>query len=620
MENQKTKIISIVALVALALTLITATYAYFQAQTGEGSQTDIKINANTVDTLTFASGKPISITLDKDNFASGKGNQTGTTFASAMLTANNKTNTATMYYNLYLSIYQNNSEYTLNEAKPEIILTITDDDGNVIRNIENLSFKTVVDAQGNSIAGFDVTKLKGIITIFNKKEITASSQRTDKWNFNITFVNYDEDQSANAGKNFGAKIIISKDEYNPTLADYCDEGENLSNCIVKFGNLGYDTSKIYIHDENLENGAGDNSYRYAGSGAHDDLYSCKYNGNDVYNKYMEKGLANKGGCSIIFHIPNSEYYFDNSIFIDEQSVSWDATNSKCMTANGEEVSDNFASTSNTVDESSCQGTAIKNNVTYGYALGLEKLGAGEETFSEPAYAGISNYVCFGSNEKNCPEDNLYQIIGVFDNRVKLIKSEFAGSDLLGTDGDYKVGNFYYWNYNSSESGKTNIWKYSLLNKVNLNTNYLNNIGSDWASKIETFTWKLGAVGWYTFLNGNLTFKDFYDKDFKNNLGDYTAKIGLMLASDYAFATTQENWGNLIKKTVFTRQNNWIFPGGWTLTEESDYSEKVFTAGSSVDVDDVSWGNANSVKPVFHLISSVTYVSGTGSANDPFRIK
>ena len=53
MENKKTKIISIVSLVALALTVVTATYAYFQAQTGEGSQTDIKINANTVDTFTF---------------------------------------------------------------------------------------------------------------------------------------------------------------------------------------------------------------------------------------------------------------------------------------------------------------------------------------------------------------------------------------------------------------------------------------------------------------------------------------------------------------------------------------------------------------------------------------
>ena len=95
MESQKTKIISIASIIALALTLVTATFAYFMAQTGEGKSTDIKINASTVDTLTFETGSAISLNLNQDNFASGAGNQTGTTFAKAMLTANNKTNSAT---------------------------------------------------------------------------------------------------------------------------------------------------------------------------------------------------------------------------------------------------------------------------------------------------------------------------------------------------------------------------------------------------------------------------------------------------------------------------------------------------------------------------------------------
>lgn len=75
MENKKTKIISVVSIIALALTLFTATYAFFAAQTGEGAQTDIKINASTVDTLTFETGSAISLSLDQENFASGKGNQ-----------------------------------------------------------------------------------------------------------------------------------------------------------------------------------------------------------------------------------------------------------------------------------------------------------------------------------------------------------------------------------------------------------------------------------------------------------------------------------------------------------------------------------------------------------------
>ena len=71
MENQKTKIISIASIIALALTLVTATFAYFMAQTGEGKSTDIKINANTVDTFTFEAGSAISLNLNQDNFASG---------------------------------------------------------------------------------------------------------------------------------------------------------------------------------------------------------------------------------------------------------------------------------------------------------------------------------------------------------------------------------------------------------------------------------------------------------------------------------------------------------------------------------------------------------------------
>ena len=81
MENKKTKIISIVSLIALAITLITATYAYFAAQTGEGASTDIKINANTTDVFTFETGSAISISLNQENFASGTGNQSGTTYA-----------------------------------------------------------------------------------------------------------------------------------------------------------------------------------------------------------------------------------------------------------------------------------------------------------------------------------------------------------------------------------------------------------------------------------------------------------------------------------------------------------------------------------------------------------
>ena len=126
MENKKTKIISMISIIALVLTVVTATYTYFQAQTGEGSQTDVKINANTVDTLSFETSSSLAFTADQDTFANGKASLSDTTFAKAILTANNKTNSATNNYNLYLNISDNNFTYTQDTNTPELLLQITD--------------------------------------------------------------------------------------------------------------------------------------------------------------------------------------------------------------------------------------------------------------------------------------------------------------------------------------------------------------------------------------------------------------------------------------------------------------------------------------------------------------
>ena len=271
MENQKTKIISIASIIALALTLVTATFAYFMAQTGEGKSTDIKINASTVDTLTFEAGSAISLNLNQDNFASGKGNQTGTTFAKAMLSANNKTNTATEHYYMYLNISENTFTYTQNENTPEILLTIKDASGNEIKSITGLTHKTVTDGKGASISGFDITTKSGLITLFDNREITTTSSKTEKWNITVTFVNYNADQSANAGNSFSGQILIQKEVKSKTMADVCSNGQTLNSCIVSMN--GKDNT-LYYHDSTLANGAGDNSYRYAGASDSVNNYIC----------------------------------------------------------------------------------------------------------------------------------------------------------------------------------------------------------------------------------------------------------------------------------------------------------------------------------------------------------
>ena len=266
MENKKQAIIlSVVAIVTLLSLILGATYAYFQASGNSGSSTNVNVTTYTSDLLTFEIGNDIAVYADQTSFASGKGNATGSTFAKAILTANNKTNTATKNYYVYLNISENTFTYTQNESTPELLLTIKDTSGNEITSITSLTYKTVTDGKGASISGFDITTKSGVITLFDNREITANPTKTEEWNITVTFVNYNANQTGNAGKSFNAKLIIQQEsQSNQTLADYV---------ISQYTGTQGDNA-LYYHNSTLTNGAGDNSYRYAGASDSVNNYIC----------------------------------------------------------------------------------------------------------------------------------------------------------------------------------------------------------------------------------------------------------------------------------------------------------------------------------------------------------
>ena len=276
MQNKKQIILSIIAIVTLAILVIGASFAYFAAQGNTSAQTSATVKTYTVDVFSFETGDPISFSLNQENFASGAGNQTGSTFAKAILTANNKTNTATDHYNLYLNISENTFTYTQNENTPEILLTIKDASGNEITSVTGLTYKiNVTDGKGASISGFDITTKSGLITLFNNREITTTSTITENWNVTVTFVNYNSNQAGNAGKNFAAKLMIQKEEIPTVLSDVCTNGNNLATCITTLSNKSEPSLvNIYHHTSSLANGAGDNSYRYAGASDSVNNYIC----------------------------------------------------------------------------------------------------------------------------------------------------------------------------------------------------------------------------------------------------------------------------------------------------------------------------------------------------------
>ena len=270
--------------------------------------------------------------------------------------------------------------------------------------------------------------------------------------------------------------------------------------------------------------------------------------------------------------------------------------------------------------------------------GAGTYGAQEAGDGSYRYAGANpnNYVCFGSDATTCPNDNLYRIIGVFGDQVKLIKHDYAGSNLLGTNGAYQgtaspssystyKGSqstlyWYYWN----NSTYVNVWSQSNLNTVNLNTNYLNNIGSTWSSKIATTNWNVGGNTVDNIYN--VPVKKTYQNEIVSPAENttYSAKIGLMYTSDYGYSASPDNWNtNLYDYDNDTnRNNNWMYMGwyDWTVSPcRSDDMDDAFVVGNTGIVDYASVVDVYGVRPSFYLESSVAYSSGNGTQENPYRI-
>jgi len=597
MENKKQAIIlSGVAIVALLALIIGATYAYFRASGNSGSNTDINVTTYTLDLLSFEMGSDIKINADQTSFASGKGNATGSTFAKAILTANNKTNTATKNYYMYLNISNNTFTYTQNENTPELLLTITDVSGNAITSITGLTYKTVIDGKGTSVSGFDITTKSGLLTLFDNREITASPTKTEEWNVTVTFVNYNVNQTGNAGKSFNAKLMIQQEEYELTLADIC-AGKTLSDCVISQYTGTQGDNALYYHNSTLTNGAGDNSYRYAGG------------------DYVLTEAGKATGATMMIGYNNSV----TTALID-------------FYCNGTKQYVGYASSCSTSHYYLIKGDTTQYQ-TYNEALNASV---------EKGYLtkdNVKNFVCFGSDATTCPTENLYRIIGVFNNHVKLIKYDYAKSSLLGTDGDFSQE--YTSNYFSGEQGEspssnslyywnnagTNTWSASKLNTVNLNTNFTTNIGTEWANKIATTTWKVGG-GTYANLRDAVPKTAYqYEVGSSASTTTYDAKIGLMYVSDYYYSASPSAWtlvgynSDYTKSYASAKGENWLYGGGWdwTISRTSDVSNYAFFVSVSGSVGNYFVYNNYGVRPSFSLLSSTTYVSGSGSMSDPVRI-
>ena len=266
------------------------------------------------------------------------------------------------------------------------------------------------------------------------------------------------------------------------------------------------------------------------------------------------------------------------------------------------------------------GTQGENGIYYHNASLTN--GAGDNNYR---YAGANpnNYICLGSDATTCPDDNLFRIIGVFGDKVKVIRDKSVVK--------------MHW-----DTSNYNTWSISSLNTY-LNGTYLTSIGT-LSDKIDMATWKVGGNTWDNISVS--TAKEVYDYEIKNpsttaSTGEteYSAKIGLMYVSDYMFAVLQDNWtlvaynsNDATKDYRAVKTENWLYLGSdeYTITRSSKYSGDVFAIYSSGEVYSYSVScdsgeplpcsvYAKYARPSFYLISSVEYSGGTGTSSDPIRI-
>ena len=228
-------------------------------------------------------------------------------------------------------------------------------------------------------------------------------------------------------------------------------------------------------------------------------------------------------------------------------------------------------------------------------------GAGDNSYRFSG-ANPNNYVCFGTDEVSCPEDNLYRIIGVFNGQVKLIKATSYRS--------------YAW-----DADNVNTWDGTTKPDIytTLNTTYYNTLGSEWQSKIATHSWKVGGMASDT----SATAKDYYDTEVGTGQSGYeeTMKIGLMYVSDYGYGASEEYWTTELNNYEPTVDSNWMYLGAheWLISRNSGGTYNAFNVLVAGYVRSNYVYATRAVRPSFYLESDVTYASGSGSMTDPLKI-
>ena len=254
----------------------------------------------------------------------------------------------------------------------------------------------------------------------------------------------------------------------------------------------------------------------------------------------------------------------------------------------------------------------------------------------------NNYVSF-NNE-------LWRIIGVFGNNVKLVRSEKLGdlswdSSESSVNGGYGVNEWSQadlQNYlNKMYYGGTSVTCYN--GKSNKTTTCpTGTIDETAKTLIDNHIWNTGAieyntrtdtVAFYKDERGNQTGKICSSGNNCNDTVERTTTwpgyIGLPYPTDYAYASSENICEtNMVKQdssnAYICKNNNWMFKNIWYWTlspsASSGISRFVWLVHSDGDVRYSNAANGGAVFPAIYLKSNILIESGKGTSSNPYILK
>ena len=267
---------------------------------------------------------------------------------------------------------------------------------------------------------------------------------------------------------------------------------------------------------------------------------------------------------------------------------------------------------------------------------------------------------YGSNPNNYVSFNneLWRIIGVFGNNVKLIRSESLGnlswdSSEESINGGFGVNEWSHAdlkNYlNTMYYGGTSVTCYN--EKNNQTTTCPTNTRDETSkSLIDYHTWNTGAPNYNELynsttssydtveiykaergsVNGKICSSGIYCNDTVERTTTWTGYIGLPYVTDWAYASSENDCNTKIdaSATYKCKNNNWMHYGS-AYSDNTWYLSPNANTSSSTNVwvgrgyGNAGLGNASSASaffPAIYLKSNILIESGTGTSSDPYILK